>query len=376
MPTGVPTSDTSAAASAGHPDPAGLVALGRQVTSALATFLDEAAVTLSAVGPELEPAVLATREFVLAGGKRLRPAFCYWGWRGTGVPADTGLINAASSLELLHACALIHDDVMDGSDTRRGRPAMHRRFAGLHRSSGWTGSADAFGASAAILLGDLCLVWADQMFGESGLDPTSLRRAAGVYDEMRVELMAGQYLDVLASVLGETSKAEATGRALRVARYKSAKYTIERPLHLGGTLAGASADLLTAYSDYGLPLGEAFQLRDDVLGVYGDPAVTGKPAGDDLREGKHTVLVALAAERATPTQAAVLGRLVGDPDLDPAGVERCREVIAESGALNEVEQLIARRAAEACHAISGAPADAQARDALLLLADAATDRAG
>jgi geranylgeranyl diphosphate synthase, type I len=276
---------------------------------------------------------------------------------------------------LLHACALIHDDVMDGSDTRRGRPSMHRQFASLHRRNGWNGSPDAFGASAAIMLGDLCLVWADQMFTECGLDPRVVRRAAGVYGEMRVELMAGQYLDVLASVL-PADAADATERALRVAKFKSAKYTIERPLHLGGLLAGANDELLAAYSAYGLPLGEAFQLRDDVLGVYGDPSVTGKPAGDDLREGKRTALVAIAERRATPAQGEVLRRLLGDPELDTAGIDACRGVISDSGALAEVEQLISRRGDEARLAISSPAVDATAQEALLTLAAAATDRRG
>jgi geranylgeranyl diphosphate synthase type I len=355
--------------------PTGAPALSTRVTASLAAFMTGAAKTLSGVGPELLAAAEATTEFVLAGGKRLRPAFCYWGWRGTGAGDSEDLINAAASLELLHACALIHDDVMDGSDTRRGRPSIHRRFAQLHQDSGWNGSADAFGSSAAILLGDLCLVWADQMFTECGLDAATVRRAASVYAEMRVELMAGQYLDVLASVL-PANAADATERALRVARFKSAKYTIERPLHLGGVLAGANDELLAIYSAYGLPLGEAFQLRDDVLGVYGDPAVTGKPAGDDLREGKRTALVTIAEQRAGAGQAELLSRLLGDPQLDAQGIETCRGIITDSGALGEVEQLIARRTDEACQAISTAAVDAAARDALLSLAAAATDRRG
>jgi geranylgeranyl diphosphate synthase type I len=358
-----------------HIMPIGLAQLSTRVTASLAAFMTGATKTLAGVGPELDTAAEATAEFVLAGGKRLRPAFCYWGWRGTGAPDSEDLVNAAASLELLHACALIHDDVMDGSDTRRGRPSMHRRFAALHRSNGWNGSPDAFGASAAIMLGDLCLVWADQMFTECGLDPATVRRAEGVYAEMRVELMAGQYLDVLASVL-PADAASATERALRVARFKTAKYTIERPLHLGGVLAGASEELLATYSAYGLPLGEAFQLRDDVLGVYGDPSLTGKPAGDDLREGKRTALVTIAEQRATPAQAELLRRLLGNPALDAPAIDTCRSVIADSGALAEVEQLIARRGDEACRAISSPAVDSTARTALLALAAAATDRRG
>jgi geranylgeranyl diphosphate synthase, type I len=361
-------------------DHAQLAELNTRVTSALTDFLRRARSTLDAVGPELAPVADSIAEFVVDGGKRLRPAFCYWGWRGTGAPDSEALLNAASSLELLHACALIHDDVMDGSDRRRGRPAIHRHFAQLHRAGGWSGSPDAFGASAAILLGDLCLVWADQMYGEAcadgSMDPKSTQQAAGVYFEMKVELMAGQYLDVLASVIGESKPADATERALRVVRFKTAKYTIERPLQLGGVLAGASPELLDTYSAYGLPLGEAFQLRDDVLGVYGDPQVTGKPAGDDLREGKRTALVTLAERHASTSQAAVLRSLVGNPDLDQAGVDTCRALIAETGALGEVEQLIARRGDEALGTLQSPLIDAPARDALQALAVVALQRIG
>jgi geranylgeranyl diphosphate synthase, type I len=371
MPTRMP-----AAAAAEADGPARLRELSSRVTDALAAFLDRAEPVLTRIGPELVPAAAATREFVLAGGKRLRPAFCYWGWRGTGAPDGEEILTAAASLELLHACALIHDDVMDGSDTRRDRPSTHRRFAELHRDGGFRGDPEAFGASAAILLGDLCLVWADQMFAECGLDPAAVDRARATYAEMRVELMAGQYLDVLASVLRESDSVMATERALRVARYKSAKYTIERPLQLGGTLAGASPELLAAYSAYGLPLGEAFQLRDDILGVFGDPAVTGKPAGDDLREGKRTVLVTLAERRADPAAAAQLSGLLGDPDLDTDGVASCRMIISGCGALAEVEELIGRRGAQAVEALDASDLDDRARRSLEALAAAVTDRIG
>jgi geranylgeranyl diphosphate synthase type I len=276
--------------------------------------------------------VHATRDFVLDGGKRLRPAFAYWGWRGAGGEDSDAAMAAAASLELLHACALVHDDVMDGSDTRRGQPAVHRRFAAMHRTERWHGDPDAFGHAAAILLGDMCLVWADLMLHTSGLPADALERGQHVFDTMRVELMAGQYLDVLEQARGSGT----VERALRVARYKSAKYTIERPLHLGAALAGGDEDLGAAYTAYGVPLGEAFQLRDDVLGVFGDPSQTGKPAGDDLREGKSTVLVASALERATPGQTAAVHRLLGDPRLDGRESRRSARSSSDTGALDTV----------------------------------------
>ncbi len=326
---------------------------------------------LAGVSDDLDPLVEAITA-LLQGGKRLRPAFCYWGWRGAGGDAalDEAALKAAASLEFLQACALIHDDVMDGSDTRRGLPAAHRRFAGLHRDEEWHGSPETYGIGAAILLGDLCLSWADEVLLKSGLPLPALARGKAVYDEMRTELMAGQYLDLLEQARGGGS----VDRALTVVRYKSAKYTIERPLHLGAALAGADGSLLTAYSDYGIPLGEAFQLRDDILGVFGDPSETGKPAGDDLREGKRTVLVALAVEHSTPLQASAIRRYLGDPGLDAAGIDTLREVIEATGARAATEELIDELMQRSLSALAAADIDDEARSVLAGLAYAATRR--
>ena len=326
---------------------------------------------LTDVSPDLLPLVDAISA-LLAGGKRLRPAFAYWGWRGAGgtPDEDEAAMTAAAGLEFLQACALIHDDVMDGSDTRRGLPAAHRRFAGVHRDEQWLGSPEDFGVGAAILLGDLCLSWADEVIFGCPFAPDTLTRAKGVYDEMRTELMAGQYLDLLEQARGGGS----VDRALRVVRYKSAKYTIERPLHLGAALADASPEVVDAYSGYGLPLGEAFQLRDDILGVFGDPQETGKPAGDDLREGKRTVLIATAVERSSSEQASAIRRHLGDPGLDTAGVEELRAIIRDTGALDHTEELIDRLLAQSLAALDTAPLEPQAREVLTGLAHAATRR--
>ena len=275
------------------PSPLDREDLRQRVQKCLNAFVAGQQHLLDAVSAELTPLTDALTD-LLNGGKRLRPGFCYWGFRGAGGTDSDEVLTAAAALELFQACAIVHDDVMDGSDTRRGQPAVHRRFAALHRTEGWTGDPEGFGAGAAILLGDLALSWSDQMLSTCGLPADALARGHRVFDEMRTELMGGQYLDLLEQARGGGS----VQRALRVARYKSAKYTIEKPLHLGAVLAGAGQDVLDGYSGYGLPLGEAFQLRDDVLGVFGDPAETGKPAGDDLREGNRTVLVALALESA------------------------------------------------------------------------------
>jgi geranylgeranyl diphosphate synthase type I len=353
-------------------------ALAHRVQEALSSFLAERSAQLGELGDELGAPVQALRE-LLTGGKRLRPAFCYWGFRGAGGADCEGIVIAATSLELLQASALLHDDVMDDSDLRRGMPAAHRRFAALHRDSGWSGSADAFGVGAAILLGDLALAWCDEMLRGCGLPDEQVRRAYGVFDAMRTEVIGGQYLDLVVQAEGGRSRGGGDGgsvaRAMRVIRFKTAKYSVERPLQLGGALAGARTELLAAYSAFGVPLGEAFQLRDDVLGVFGDPAETGKPAGDDLREGKRTVLVAKALETASPAQRELLDRRIGDRDLDEAGVAALRDVLVETGALKAVETMIDELTAQSRAALDATPlADDEARAALHALALASTQR--
>ncbi|MDD2857878.1 MAG: polyprenyl synthetase family protein [Candidatus Nanopelagicales bacterium] len=345
------------------------------VQAAVDTVISDEAAGLRTISPDLVPLTDALGA-LMRGGKRFRPAFCYWGWRASATDDDLrmhepAVLEAASALEFLQACALIHDDVMDGSDTRRGLPAAHRRFQDLHADESWVGSSAMFGIGAAILLGDLCLSWADQMFLRAALPPAALDRAKSVFDIMRTELMAGQYLDLLEQARANTS----IERAQTVVRYKSAKYTIERPLHLGAALAGADAPVVTAYSAFGLALGEAFQLRDDVLGVFGDPAQTGKPAGDDLREGKRTVLVALAHARASAQERAELDSGLGSPDLPPERIARLRAILTTTGALDATEALIEQRSAEAHAALDAAPISAEGHAALAELADAATQRA-
>jgi geranylgeranyl diphosphate synthase, type I len=340
--------------------------LRSRVQKVLDDFLSEQEGRLEEVSPDCAPLVESVSA-LLRGGKRLRPAFCYWGWRGAGGPDDVPIVDVAASLELFQAAALIHDDVMDASDTRRGMPAVHRRFAMLHRGSGWTGDGERFGSAGAILSGDLCLCWSDDLLARSALPAARLAAGRAVYSRMRTELMGGQYLDMLEQTLPADAGEPAGTRVRRaraVIRFKSAKYSVEHPLLLGGTLAGAPPDLLASYSAFGLPLGEAFQLRDDVLGVFGDPRETGKPAGDDLREGKRTVLVAFALERASPAQAAAVRRLLGDPHLDAAGVATLREVLVDTGALARTEDLVTELVGRSLQALAGADVDEPARTVL------------
>jgi geranylgeranyl diphosphate synthase type I len=356
-------------------DRAQLGLIRAEVGRALAEFMDHQRVNLAAISDDMLP-WLESIGGLLAGGKRLRPAFCYWGWRAAGGQDCTEIFTAAASLELLQASALIHDDVMDASDTRRGRPAVHRQFAARHAGGGHPGSADQFGTGAAILIGDALLAWTDELYHDSGFAAEVLRRGQPPFDAMRSEVAAGQYLDLVS----QFSQDNSVTSALRVITYKTAKYTIERPLQLGAALASgtgpAASAVAAACTGYGIPLGIAFQLRDDVLGVFGDPVATGKPVTGDISEGKRTVMVALARERSDATQAAILDRHLGDRSLTEAGAAEVRAVITETGALDECEALIASSVKQAIAALEGAPITEDARDALADLAVMATDRHG
>lgn len=352
------TAEHSTAPARTAPVPRCLAAVTGPVEDRIRSLLDGEAVRWCLVDDELLEPIEALRDFVLAGGKRLRPAFCHWAFVGAGGdPVDPVVVDAGAALELLHTFALVHDDVMDGSALRRGRTTVHVDFAARHVMSGWRGEARRFGEGAAILVGDLAFVYADTlMVGAPG-------PAAEVFNELRIELNIGQYLDVVGTA--RACSDHATAR--RIACYKSGKYTVERPLHLGAALAGRLPELAEALSAYGLPLGEAFQLRDDLLGAFGDSAVTGKPVGEDLREGKPTPLLAITTERSGGDGAALLRR-VGDPDLGDDDVAALQDLMVSTGARDETEQRVEALVGRAIDALDGVPLTDPAREALAELA--------
>ena len=337
----------------------------------LAAFLSEQSKFLVSISSDLAPVAGALSSFLLDSGKRLRPLFAYCGYVSTGTEVTTPIIRAIASLELLQACALIHDDLIDGSDMRRGKPSIHRHFESLHVQDELEGFAPAYGSAAAVLLGDLALVWSNQMLNSAGLTSTQLHDVMPIHDEMRTELMAGQFLDIHE----QTQKTADLNRSKTIARYKSGKYTIERPLHIGAALSGAqSPELFAALSAYGLPLGEAFQYRDDLLGVFGDPSVTGKPAGDDLREGKRTVLIALTDKESTEVMRETSRKYFGAPDLDEHGVKILQEIIVSTGAKEKLESMIDELAEQALTAADNELIGENAHPLLLELAKIATKR--
>ena len=332
--------------------PAELATIAARVEARLGEILGAERRQWTALDPSLDEPLGDLADMILGGGKRIRPAYCHWGWLvGGGDPSGDGALDGGCALEILHAFALAHDDVMDGSDTRRGAPTVWRKFVRRHRERQWRGEDRRFGEAAAVLAGDMAMVLADRTLGRVSAE------ARDVWDELRTELNMGQYLDVVGSARGRATADEAR----RIIEHKTARYTVVRPLQLGAALAGRP-DLAEPLAGHGLPVGLAFQLRDDVLGVFGDPAATGKPVGDDLREGKPTVLMALAREAASPVQLKVLDA-VGS-ELDDQTVAQVQQVIVDTGALASVEAEIAALLDEALVALNALPDVPEAQEAL------------
>jgi geranylgeranyl diphosphate synthase, type I len=343
------------------------------ITDQLRRYLHDRRDASAYIGTDYDAMIAALEQFVLDGGKRLRPAFAYWGWRAVSTKdADAQVLLLFSALELLHASALVHDDVIDGSATRRGQPTTHMTFAALHRDRHWKGSSDRFGMSAAILLGDLALAWADDIVAGVDLPADARRRIRQVWADIRTEVLGGQYLDIVA----EASAAESIASAMTVNLFKTACYTVSRPLQLGVAAAADRPDVQALFYDVGTDLGVAFQLRDDVLGVFGDPAVTGKPSGDDLRSGKRTVLLAEAVELADKSDASAANLLrasIGS-DLTDAQVRELCGVIEGVGALAAVQDRIDMLTRRALARLADAPINAAAKAGLSELARLAANR--
>jgi geranylgeranyl diphosphate synthase type I len=354
-------------------------------------FLAERRPTISAITPDLD-VLLDSASSLLRGGKRFRALFCYWGWNAVGSGRDAfdplsgidaapdlaSVVDVATGLEFFHAAALVHDDIMDRSDTRRGGPSAHKQFEALHARNGWHGAGDDFGESAALLLGDLLLGWSDELvdFGLARLASRGSAVAARAeFNRMRTEVTLGQYLDILEERSWSTaSESDQLARAHRVLVYKSAKYSVEAPLTIGASMGGGTLAQLASLRAFGLPLGIAYQLRDDLLGVFGDPEVTGKPAGDDLREGKRTLMVGLARANLPTTATRLLDELLGDPSLTDDQIRMLQATLVESGAIEKVERMIAHNVELARTALADAPLSSQALTQLRELTETVTNR--
>jgi geranylgeranyl diphosphate synthase type I len=351
-----------------------------RVDEVVRRFVAQEADEFARIDPLLEP-VAEQLEAAVGDGKRLRAAFCYWGWRAAGQPDSDALMRAAASMELVHAAAVVHDDLIDDSPLRHGRPTAHVALCGAPaaRPSADAAVTRTAGRSLAMLVGDLLMALAGQLFAASGLPAAYLARARPLWSVMARELVAGECLEILRTGAGPD-----TAASLKVIRYKTAKYTVEQPLLIGGALAGAGARLREGYSAYGLPLGEAFQLRDDLLGLFGDPRRTGKANDDDIRGNRPTALLAetwrLAGETDRERLRALLARRRPEADvtdaegLDTDALDGVREVMRRLKAPDRIEDMVDARVEQALDALHEWDAPAHATRALTALARSAADR--
>ncbi|MGK4584945.1 polyprenyl synthetase family protein [Kitasatospora sp. HPMI-4] len=336
-----------------------------RVDAALGAFVDQETAQLLAIDEELAPVarqlVEATRH-----GKRLRAAFCYWGWRAAGQADSDALIRASAAMELVHAAAVVHDDLIDRSRIRHGRPTAQWALRdALPRVPRPAAAADAL----AMLVGDLLMAWAGQLFADCGLPGAYLSRARPLWAALARELVAGECLEIL-----HTGARPDTDTSLKVVRYKTAKYTVEQPLLIGAVLGGAGVEVRQCFTGYGLPLGEAFQLRDDMLGLFGDPARTGKANADDITARRPTALLAETWRWATPAERRELRMLLGGAGSDVASLDRVREIMHRTQAPARIERMIAQRVQTAAEALDAVRLPRQAARALADLADLATAR--
>ena len=345
-------------------EPDALSVLRHRVDASLAAQLDVLLPRVAGMHPAMEPLVAELRSF-LASGKRIRPALLLMGFQAAGGRQLHVVEGPALGLELLHACALLHDDIIDAAPTRRGRPSVHRAFADRHRAAGWRGDADAYGTGVAILLGDLAFVQADELFLSARVPDAALLAAFRRFTLLREEVMVGQALDLHAAATGATDRE----LALTVATLKSGRYSVARPLEIGAVLAGADAGLLAGLHAVGDPLGRAFQLADDLLGVFGATDLTGKSASSDLAEGKRTLLIAEAAARLDDAGRAELEAALGHGPLDDDTTARVRKLLTGCGARAAVEAEIASATGEARRALAELPVPPAARSALTAVAD-------
>jgi geranylgeranyl diphosphate synthase type I len=343
------------------------IGLRRKVLTHLGEFVaGRCAAELADSGVEVAGDILL--DFV-ADGKCLRSTYMYLGWLAGSADCDEALF-ACAGLELLHAFALLQDDVMDAASSRRGRPAAHLQFTQWHRNRELSGPAQRFGESAAILLGDLCLIWAEQMLRESGVEYRSLRQAWPRYDAMRTELAVGQFADLASDARDLPSM----DMVLEVARRKSGNYTVRRPLEIGAAMSGCSDRTISGLGRYGGAVGEAFQLRDDLLGVFGAETVTGKPDGQDLVERKATSVVIAAHQLADPPTRTQLTELMNTSHLDDDAIDRWRTLILATGAVQWIEDTISDRVTSALDELDQLRIDEPVRAALMNMAVVCTER--
>jgi len=342
----------------------------KQFDKQLLAYLSEKRQEAKEINPETVVLVDEIIRFTENGGKRVRPAFMYSGYVAAGGKAHEAILFASMSVELLHTFALIHDDIIDNSDLRRGELTTHKAFEEYHKTRKLKGSKKEFGLSSAILVGDLAFSFAEEILTTAPFPQERIRRARYFFDQMKIQVIYGQYLDVL----GGYKEGLTEDEVLQVLEYKTAKYTVERPLHIGAMMAGSDYQTLETFSRYGIPFGQAFQMQDDIVGSFGTEEEIGKPADSDIKEGKKTLLLAKAYERADKQQKKALDQIVGNKNATKTDIEKVKKIMEKTGAYDYCVKLAKELLVQAKKAVSETKLKDEGKGYLLAAVDYLNER--
>ncbi len=336
-----------------------------QLDNFLRLYFNEKLKEAAEIDPESVVLVEELRRFIGNGGKRIRPAFAYAGYVASGGRSLDAILFASASLEFVQAFALIHDDLIDDSPLRRGKPSVHKVFEDFHKNRAFSSDAQHFGLSSAILSGDLALSFADELLSTSPFPSERIKRAKFYFDTLKKQVVFGQHLDLIASVKKKVVEKD----ILTILEYKTAKYTVERPLQIGAALAGADEDVMKIFSEYGIRLGQAFQIQDDILGTFGNKETIGKPNDSDIKEGKKTLLVVKALEWAKGEEKRRLEKVLGNKKVTDREIEEARNTIKDTGALEYSQKLATSLILQAKEVIAKARLNDEGKNYLLQAAD-------
>ncbi len=283
------------------------------------------------ISPEYTDLVQYLSEYILAGGKRIRPFLAYMGYKVSGGNNNEKIMRLGMALEIFHSFALIHDDIIDFSNLRRNKPTFHIMLQEWHQSKNWRGSSSDFGLGLAVLAGDILSTWSNELVFN-----LNNRRVFKLYQEMKNEIMIGQAEDIF---LSEVKNISDKDRIVSVMMRKTSDYTAQKPLILGATLAGARNSQQEFYKNLSVPLGLAFQLKDDVLGMFGKRREIGKPTDSDIKEGKITLLIYYALKSGKISRDYLL-KLLGNKKVTREQIVEFKNIIKRSGALQRVDSEI------------------------------------
>jgi len=336
----------------------------RLVEKELDLFFKDKLEKADKIDPSSKQMIELLKEFTLRGGKRLRAALVYYGYRCFSNKNLKEIIKASVTMELIQSYLLIHDDIIDNDDLRRNGPTLHISYKNIAKRKYKKIDSNHFGLSMAILAGDICAAFANEIMAKLKIKEKNKIQALNVLNHSLHHVIYGQVLDVLSELRIITNK-----DIEKIHRLKTATYTIESPLHIGALLAGAKQKHLKTLSNYAIPLGKAFQIKDDILGMFGEKEKVGKPVGSDIKEGKKNLLILKALESATPAQRQAIEEALGNQDLTKNQLNQVRAIVIKTGSLSYSQNLAKNLVKKAKSAIKSAKFRPVGKNFLLKIAD-------